>query len=175
MDLFKHVHTDKAVFQTFEKLYAQNVYSTCNLLRKFSIDTHTLCEYEELLKTHPETPNISNIEDQPFSCYIAKHAYYAKDTTAGIIINEVLCSKLRLTLDDKLAAIAHEIGHIMYFFLEGKERLNEELKADEFAGKMGFAAALSRLLEKLAEANSYDEEAKNDLMYRSSVLKKGHF
>ena len=40
-----------------------------------------------------------------------------------------VCSQLELTTNDKLAAIAHEIGHIIYFFLENKP-IDEELKAD---------------------------------------------
>lgn len=55
---------------------------------------------------------------------------------------------MELTTKDKLAAIAHEIGHIIFFFLENKS-IDEELKADEFACKMGLSIELLGLLEKI--------------------------
>lgn len=90
-----------------------------------------------------------------FGCYVLKETNNAQDTISGIIINEELCSQLELTTNDKLAAIAHEIGHIIYFFLENKP-IDEELKADEFACKIGLSRELLGLLGKMKKANIID-------------------
>lgn len=88
-----------------------------------------------------------------FGYYILKETNDVKDTISGIIINEELCSQLELTINDKLVAIAHEIGHIIFSFLE--KTIDEDLKADEFACKMGLSVALRGLLEKMRGANMY--------------------
>lgn len=154
MDLFHY--TGLKEFYTFEEMYKSNAYSVCNLLKKFSINVHTIGEYKELLEITPKLPVIENIDKDLFGCYILKETNDAKDTISGIIINEELCSQLKLTINDKLAAIAHEIGHIIFFFLENKP-IDEELKADEFACKMGLSVELRGLLEKMRGTNMYNE------------------
>lgn len=118
MELFRHTSIED--FNSFEELYKSNVYSVCNLLKKFSINVHTIFEYKNLLEIHPKLPVIEDIDKDLFGCYVLKETNDAKDTISGIIINEDLCSQLKLTTNDKLAAIAHEIGHIMFFFIENK-------------------------------------------------------
>lgn len=114
MKLFHY--TSIKEFNAFEEMYKFNVYSVCNLLKKFSINVHTIDEYKKMLKITPKLPTIENIDKDLLGCYILKKTNDAKGTISGIIINEELCSQLELTTNDKLAAIAHEIGHI-YFFL----------------------------------------------------------
>lgn len=116
----------------------------------------------------PIVPIIEGIENDLFGCYILK-VTNIKDTISGIVINEELCSKLNLTINDKFAAIAHEIGHIMFYFLENKQT-NEELKADEFACKIGLSAELSGLLQKIKDANIYDEGTKKVLSLRLKII-----
>lgn len=136
MGLFRS--TNIKDFNLFEELYESNVYAVCNLLKKFSINVHTIGEYKDLLEKDSIIPVIEDIDKDLFGCYILKETFDAKNTISGIIINEELCSLLKLTTSDKFAAIAHEIGHIMFFFLENKQ-IDEELKADEFACKIGLS------------------------------------
>lgn len=169
MKLFHY--TNLKEFNTFEEIYKPNVYSVCDLLKKFSINVHTIGEYINLLVISPKIPAIENIEKNLFGCYILKETNDAKGTISGIIINEKLCSQMELTTKDKLAAIAHEIGHIIFFFLENKS-IDEELKADEFACKMGLSIELLGLLEKIKRANIYDEATSKYLEWRLMTIKE---
>lgn len=148
MELFRHTSIED--FNSFEELYKSNVYSVCNLLKKFSINVHTIFEYKNLLEIHPKLPVIEDIDKDLFGCYVLKETNDAKDTISGIIINEDLCSQLKLTTNDKLVAIAHEIGHIMFFFIENKQ-INEEIKADEFACKNGTLGGIIRTFEETSK------------------------
>lgn len=164
-------NTNNRDFNTFEEVYKSNVYSVCSLLKKFSIKVHTIDEYKDLLETNQKLPVIENIDKDLLGCYILKETNDAKDTISGIIINEELCSQLKLSTNDKLAAIAHEIGHIICFFLENKP-IDEELKADEFACKMGLSIDLLGLLEKMKKAKIYDEDITKHLEWRLIAIKE---
>lgn len=167
MNLFSY--TAIKDFNTFEDLYKSNVYSVCNLLMKFSINVHTIDEYKHLLEINPKIPIVENIHKELFGCYVLKETIDAKNTISGIVINEELCTQLNLTINDKFAAIAHEIGHIIFFFLEDKQ-IDEELKADEFACKIGLSVELCGLLKKMIEANIYNETNINYLEFRLKVI-----
>lgn len=158
-------------FNIFEDLYKSNVYSVCNLLKKFSINVHTIGEYKDLLEINPTLPVVENIDKDLFGCYVLKETDDAKNTVSGIIINEELCSTVELTTNDRFAAIAHEIGHIIFFFLENKQ-INEELKADEFACKMGLSVELLGLLEKIKRANIYDKSTTKHMELRLKAIKE---
>lgn len=169
MELFRH--TSIKDFNAFEELYKSNVYAVCNLLKKFSINVHTIGEYKDLLETYPKLPVIEDIDKDLFGCYVLKETNDAKDTISGIIINDELCSQLKFNTNDILAAIAHEIGHIMFFFLENKQ-IDEELKADEFACKMGLSVELLGLLEKIQKSDIYNELTISHLELRLKVIKE---
>ncbi len=167
----KLFHTSIEEFNIFEEIYKSNAYSVCDLLKKFSISVYTIDEYKDMLEITPKFPAIENIDQDLFGYYILKETNDAKDTISGIIINEELCSQLELTTKDKLAAIAHEIGHIIIFFLENKP-IDEELKADEFACKIGLSIELLGLLEKIKKANIYNETASKYLEWRLMIIKE---
>lgn len=169
MKLFSY--TGLVEFNIFEEKYNSNVYSVCNTLKKFSINVHTIDEYKDLLKITSKLPIIENVDKDLFGCYVLKETNNAQDTISGIIINEELCSQLELTTNDKLAAIAHEIGHIIYYFLENKP-IDEELKADEFACKIGLSRELLGLLGKMKKANIYDETTSKYLERRLMAIKE---
>lgn len=164
-------YTSCKEFNTFEELYKSSAYAVCNLLKKFSVNVHTIGEYKELLEQYSKLPVIEDIDKDLFGCYVLKETNDAKDTISGIIINDELCSQLKLTTNDKLAAIAHEIGHIMFFFLENKQ-IDEEFKADEFACQMGLSVELLGLLEKLQKSGIYNEHTTRQLELRLKAIKK---
>ena len=164
-------HTNIECFDTFNQRYKTKVYEICPLLKEFSINVYTTDEYKELLETHSKTPVIDNVDKEAFSTYIFKHTPSAKDTISGIIINEKLCLELKVSSRDKLAAIAHEIGHIMFFFLEDKQ-IDEEFKADDFACKMGLSEELLGLLEKLKNSGVYNEATTYHLGLRIEAIRR---
>lgn len=59
MKLFHY--TNLKEFNTFEEMYKPNVYSVCNLLKKFSINVHTIDEYKDLLEITPKLPVVKNV------------------------------------------------------------------------------------------------------------------
>ena len=88
--------------------------SICNILSKFQI---IAVDYNDSLYVD----KIDLKEYEAFGNYINKEEYDASSTYAEIIVNESVCSKLRLSEQEMMAAIAHEIGHIMFFFKTDKE------------------------------------------------------
>lgn len=76
-------------FNTFGELYKSNAYAGCNLLKKFSVNVHTIGEYKELLEQYPKLPVIEDIDKDLFGCYVLKETNDAKDTISGIIIREI--------------------------------------------------------------------------------------
>ena len=168
MGLFRN--TNIKSFNLFEELYESNLYAVCNLLEKFSINVHTIGGYKDLLEKDSKIPVVEDIDKNLFGCYILKETNDARNTISGIIINDELCSSLKLTISDKLAAIAHEIGHIMFFFLENKQ-IDEELKADEFACKIGLSLELLGLLDKIKGANMYSNTIKEHIELRLQLIK----
>lgn len=89
MELFRHTSIED--FNSFEELYKSNVYSVCNLLKKFSVNVHTIGEYRELLEQDPKLPVIEDIDKDLFGCYVLKETNDAKDTISGIVINDKGC------------------------------------------------------------------------------------
>lgn len=94
-----------------------------------------------------------------------------ESSTEVSMLYDIVYLQLELTTNDKLAAIAHEIGHIIYFFLENKP-IDEELKADEFACKIGLSRELLGLLGKMKKANIYDETTSKYLERRLMAIKE---
>jgi deoxycytidylate deaminase len=152
-------------FDTFNREYALKAISICSILGKFQI---IAVDYDDSLYVD----KIDLKEYEAFGNYINKEEYDASSTYAEIIVNESVCSKLRLSEQEMMAAIAHEIGHIMFFFKSDKEKYGgqaEEVYCDQFACKIGLAKPLYTLLNKLVLSGDYQEELvqqiKNRLIY----------
>ena len=58
----------------------------------------------------------------------------------------------------------------MFFFLENKQ-IDEELKADEFACKIGLSLELLGLLDKIKGANMYSNTIKEHIELRLQLIK----
>ena len=73
-----------------------------------------------------------------------------------------------------MAAIAHEVGHIIHYFNENLTNANSlmvELKADEVAEKLGLAEPLKTVLEKLKSSKLYSREQCQLMDLRRQFLK----
>lgn len=60
-----------------------------------------------------------------------------------------------------MAAIAHEVGHIIHHFNESlinAGTMMVEIKADEVAAKLGMAEPLKSVLHKLKSSKQYSKE-----------------
>lgn len=138
------------VFGRFCNLYGEALASICHLLSKFEINVLTTEEYCSL---PDDVPFISSVENQPIASYIKKDGELAETTKAGIVFNHPVIIAIGLSEDELFAAIAHEIGHILYFFFEYKDSYpgpqGEEVYADEIACRLGLAPQMLSCLEKI--------------------------
>ncbi len=158
LDYKKHMNTHQLIinktgiesFDTFNNEgYSSQAISICYLLEKFHI---YLVNFNDTLYAKEAKLNKSDA----FACYINKEEDDASSTYAEIIVNMDVCHKLGLTGQELLAAVAHEVGHIILYFREDKETLTEsekEILSDKYACKMGLSKPLHSLLQKLIDSH----------------------
>ena len=176
LDYKKHMNThqliiNKTGIKSFDAFnnegYGSRAVLLCSLLKKFqiniinSIDTH-FAKVAQLNK------------NDAFVYYINKDEDDASSTYAEIIVNMDVCYKLGLTEQEQLAAVAHEVGHIIIYFREDKESLSEsmeELECDLYACKMGLSKPLSSLLNKMYDSHLYSKEQETLFLKRLLYIK----
>lgn len=156
-ELFCYSQQDNfSIFKDFSALYGDRLSAYCNLLNKFKINILTIDEYNIALTT---LPYVADIEKQPYASFIVKYGYAAETTKAGIVINTTHINNLQFTIDEQYAAIAHEIGHILYFFLDNKDmypgQIGEEIYSDSIAARLSLAHEMISILSKLEESKMY--------------------
>ena len=158
--------TRMKVFDTFNEEYAELAISICNLLGKFQI--HALYHYDS-----KHLDDIGFDEFDSFASYINKEEYDASSTFAEIVVNEDKCKELCLTELEMLAAIAHEVGHIIFYFHTDRERNIglEEFLCDKYACRMNLATPLESLLRKLANNRDCSNDIQNILFQRIEFIK----
>lgn len=156
-DLFKKQHQiEYPIFGDFNRLYADSLVSISNILLKFKINIHPIEQYKRISSTLPQ---IGDIDNEPYAMYIYNNDICAATTIAGIVFNESLIKSLHLTKEEQFASIAHEIGHILYYYLENKDDypkpLGEEFFADKISCKIGLSASLTSVINKLEHSGLY--------------------
>ena len=161
--------TSDSTYDDFSSCYGQKVYLRCPLLSRFSIQVLSKDEY---LRAQ-DVPTISDIDKQPMSCFISKQEAEINSTIAGIVVNNKLLAELSFSKFEKMAAFAHELGHLAFFFLNSKcqmDSLAEEVYADTYPRDLGLQKHLSSILKKLIESNWYDKTLTELIKYRYNVL-----
>lgn len=103
--------------------------------------------------------------------------YLASNPVLGyknIAMNEVNCAIIDLTIEEKYAMIAHEIGHI---FDSSKDltnsQLQKEITADEMACNIGLQNDLISGLMKIINSMSHsdmNEQIQKRINYRNALL-----
>ena len=153
------------VFDTFNEDLSRIAISICNLLTKFQI-------YALSVNDSKHIEDIGMKDSDPMACYINKTEYDASSTYAEIVINEEKCEKMILSEEEMLAAIAHEVGHIIFYFLDGKEnkRDMEEVICDNYACRMGLGKPLASVLDKLINLGGYSQEHELLLLNRKRFI-----
>lgn len=140
-------------FDSFNDEFSLRAISLCPLLNKFQIN----------VVNHDETTHVPDDyfnDNDAFVYYLNKEGEDASTTYAEIIVNEEICKHLQLTEGEIWAATAHEIGHIIIFFRSDKKTIQghtEEIYSDDYACKMGLAAPLSSLLQKMINSCLYED------------------
>lgn len=150
------------------KGYSARAVLLCPPLSKFKINLveHSKTKYSK---------EIDLKENDVFTYYLyQKTDNDASSVYAEIVVNNELCNELCLTEQEQLAAIAHEVGHIMLHFRNDKESLSvsmEELVSDSYACEIGLSKPLSSLLQKMYDSHLYSNEQETLFHKRLSYIK----
>ena len=158
-DLFpEQEQQDYPIFGKFSHCYGGKVTSICHLLTKFKIHIYTL---EKYLACADNLPKIEDVDNQLFACFVKNDTPYAETTVAGIVFTQSLIDELELTESEQFAAIAHEIGHILYFYSKNRDLYSagqgEEIYADAIACKIGLADSMISTIVKLERSQVYSD------------------
>lgn len=157
MTLFNN-HTSDNIFQDFEQKFKPILYQKYPHLSTLHIDCYTVVQYNQ----QKNIPLIDGLCNDTFA--------YSIDVTndgeqnkvfAAIVISPELCELFNFTEMEKMAAIGHEVGHIIHHFnetLSNAGNMMVEIKADEVVAKLGMAEPLKSVLHKLRSSNRYSKE-----------------
>lgn len=155
---------EDSVFDQFNLLYGERLMSICPLLRKFRISVLLI---DDLIRSNIITEE--DADNQAYLNYIEKTEEDASETRAYIGKNNEIIETLSLTREEQFACIAHEIGHIFYFFhtnQDGKGGQGEEIAADQYVCRLGLREPLNTVLQKLYDTNWFSEGIKRQLRTR---------
>lgn len=131
-------HTQNKLYDEFDELYGKKAIAICPLLSKFNILVYTKERYE-IAEVKEKLPEIE-WDGSPLAFSLNKPDGDASLTLAIIVVDENCCELLELTNEEIMASTAHEVGHIIFFFLTNKtiyDNVGEEIMADEYAVRMG--------------------------------------
>ena len=167
-DLFpEQEQQDYPIFGKFSHYYGGKVTSICHLLTKFKIRIYTL---EKYLVCADNLPQIEDVDNQLFACFVKNDTPHAETTVEGIVFTQSLIDELELTESEQFAAIAHEIGHILYFYLENKDSYPcEEIYADSIACRIGLSNPTISIIDKLISSGKY-QDLEKQLEIRKKVV-----
>jgi hypothetical protein len=158
-DLFpKQEQQDYPIFGKFCHHYGSKITSICYLMTKFKIHVYTLDQY---FASADDLPKIEDVQNQLFACFVKNDTMRAETTVAGIVFTQSLIDELGLTESEQFAAIAHEIGHILYFYSKNRDLYSsgqgEEIYADAIACKIGLADSMLSTIVKLERSKMYSD------------------
>lgn len=158
-DLFnKQDQIEYPIFGEFNSLYGDDLATICNLLLKFKIGILPIEQYK---RRSSSLPKIEDVDAEPYAAYIYNDTTYAETTIAGIVFNDSLIKSLSLTKEEQFASIAHEIGHILFFYLENQHDYpnpqDVEIFADKIACKIGLSVPLLSTIDKLENSGWYSD------------------
>lgn len=163
----KFINKDNTpIFDTFMNKYGQEVNYLYPELKDVEITVSTLTQEEK------ESPDENN-EDSPFVCDVDKNTIKCSDED---------CIRCGLNNDEKMALIAHEVGH----FVIDRRGLTPPCPIDEYNEKEekladGFAVQvvdeddLISALQKMADNISTKNDENEDWGYPTSKDEKEHF
>lgn len=162
------LYNNLPIFNSFEKQFGDRLISLFPILKKISIKTFSMQQYKSAQENY--IIQIKYPEKQPLSCFIYNNTGAIEDTICGIVINDDLINSLKISEHEIYAGIAHEIGHILYFFAENKDVNKEEFFADSVACKLNLKNEMCQLIEKVLMTNIYPQSTNNQLRIRQLFL-----
>lgn len=145
------------IFEEFNNGYRDTLVGLFPSLGRFVIG---ILSVEDYMKCPLEMLPIDEVYGQPFSSYIIHDCDDVANTQAAIIINMALVQQIGMTEIEQQAAIAHEIGHILFSFNDYKEQYGDQSKeiyCDDIAIKIGLGGPLLTCMNKLEFSGRYSE------------------
>lgn len=151
-------HTSDDIFWEFEQKFKPILYLKYAHLSTLRIDCYTATQY----KQQERVPLIEDLNNDTFAYSIdVEFDEGQRIVFAALIFSPELCELLNFTEMEKMAAIAHEVGHIIHHFNESlinAGTMMVEIKADEVAAKLGMVEPLKSVLHKLKSSKRYSKE-----------------
>lgn len=157
--------TDISVFDAFNGEYSKKAIEICSLLQEFQIRIVCVCESPYAKKLM--------VENDAFGYYMEVNSGKASNANAEIIVNPTMCDRLGLTDREMLAAVAHEVGHIMFYFHTEKDKYNgniEEMICDSYACRMGLKDEMISLLKKMVESGECSQNQVKQFKLRINYI-----
>ena len=155
--------TDLSIFDSFNRDYSINAISLCPELADI-----------EIIAVHHYNSNQSArkiiTEKDTFAYFLDSNI---TPKYAEIIINVEACELFELTDQEQHAAIAHEIGHVIFQLSSQKDYFQdqiEELFSDDYACKIGLKSSLLSILNKFVNSGFYTEEKLRPIWERISAI-----
>lgn len=140
-----------AIFNLFYKSFSNRISYKWPELMHIIIDVYNENNLKWFMTDSKALLSKSDINDTPYMsiCFLRIENGFSND----IIENSELCKGLKLTIGERFALIAHEIGH----FVDTKnwqerENNDEEIACDCYAVELGLGSALKSALQKIVDA-----------------------
>ena len=95
--------TNIEAFDIFNSEYGTKALSVCPELKNITIDA--VCNYD--------SAHLAELNLNPNDAFAYYFYYQASQKNAEIVVNKDVIKRKNITIDATLAAIAHEIGHII--------------------------------------------------------------
>ena len=159
-------HTSDNIFQEFEQKFGPILYQKYTHLSALCIHCYTISQY----KLQENVPLIEGLSNDTFAFSIDSKS---DAVFAAIILSPELYELLNFTEMEKMAAIAHEVGHVIHYFNEALNTAGTmmiEIKADEVAAELGLAEPLKSVLHKLKSSKQYSEKQCQLMDLRIQIL-----
>lgn len=161
-------HTKIKEFDLFNEKYRHIICSRYPHITKYKIHCYEYEDYRFLDKV----PYIDFSEIDTFG-FAYDDTNLNNDIVATIIISPRMCINLKLTSLEIMAAIVHELGHIIYLssdIVRNSSGCWQEIYADSVALKIGLSESLISLIKKLKSSKLYSEEQDTCFDWRIKML-----
>lgn len=162
-------YTNEKLFDFFEDRFLNQIYNLYPHIIPIHFKCYTSDQYVNLDTAVP----IEDIDNDGFAYAIGHEDKPDSPITASIMYSPELCKKIGLSKLEQLACIAHEFGHIVHYFnenLNGVNNLIVEIKADSITKQLGLSSHLKSALNKLKSSGLYSDFQCKMLTIRQTLL-----
>lgn len=162
-------NTTEPCFDIFDSKYSNRLLEKFPHLDCFDIFCVNQRDY---LKMN-NVPIIQNMDDTPFSYAINPQLNEYGRHSTWIIFNESVARTLKLSNDEMISSIAHEMGHVINYNnqkLIGASPSFEEVFADEIPLTLGLGLNLKSALLKLHLLKQLEEAKKIVIEQRIRII-----